>query len=134
MIILRTYVCAFMKRQSRSKASGLLSIIFFTLFIIGCQSNEGAEPDKKIQLSEVSVPSEINVVAQGDIHIISYEPERLNAGAEPTDSFITDPTAHLFKVVATSATTTRDIKVTDVNGNAYTETMQRPKTFTNQLN
>jgi hypothetical protein len=74
------------------------------------------------------------VSALDPLHIISYEAERLNAGAEPTDSFITDPTAHLFKVVATSATTTLDIKVTDADGNVYTETMLRPKAFTWQIN
>lgn len=74
------------------------------------------------------------VSALDPLHIISYEAERLNAGAVPTDSFITDPTAHLFKVVATSATTTLEIKVTDADGNAYTETMQRPKAFTHQIN
>lgn len=74
------------------------------------------------------------VSALDPLHIISYEAERLNAGAEPTDSFITDPTAHLFRVAATSATTALEIKVTDVYGNVYTETMQRPKEFTHQIN
>jgi hypothetical protein len=81
-----------------------------------------------------SLLSVTRVSALDPLHIISYEAERLNAGAVPTDSFITDPTAHLFKVTATGATTTLDIKVTDVYGNVYTETMQRPKAFTNQIN
>ena len=52
------------------------------------------------------------------------------AGAVPTSSFVTDPTTHLFKAVASSPTSTLEIKVTDVYGNVYTETMQRPKEFT----
>ncbi len=36
----------------------------------------------------------------------------------------------MFKVTASSATSTLDIKVTDRVGNVYTETMNRPKAFT----
>ncbi|MDQ2657315.1 MAG: calcineurin-like phosphoesterase family protein [Bacteroidota bacterium] len=64
------------------------------------------------------------------LHIISYDAKRLNAGAVPTSAFVTDPTAHLFKVVASGATSPIEIKVTDVYGNVYTETMERPKEFT----
>jgi hypothetical protein len=53
----------------------------------------------------------------------------LNAGAVPTDAFVTDPTTHLFKVVASGPASTLEIKVTDAYGNMYTETMQRPKQF-----
>ena len=64
------------------------------------------------------------------LHIISYETQRLNVNAEPTDSFVTGTTAHLFKVKASSATSTLEIKVTDRFGNVYTENMARPKEFT----
>ncbi|MGC1241631.1 MAG: calcineurin-like phosphoesterase family protein [Chryseosolibacter sp.] len=64
------------------------------------------------------------------LHVISYEAKRLNAGAVPTAAFVTDPTAHLFKVAAASATSTLEIKVTDPFGKVYTESMQRPKEFT----
>lgn len=70
------------------------------------------------------------MLGEDPLHVISYEAKRLNAGAVPTDSFVTDPTAHLFKVVATSATSTLEIKVTDPYGNVYTESMQRPEDFT----
>jgi hypothetical protein len=36
----------------------------------------------------------------------------------------------MFKVTASSANSTLDIKVTDRFGNVYTETMTRPKAFT----
>lgn len=68
--------------------------------------------------------------AKDPLHIISYEAQRLNVGAEPTSSFVTNNTAHLFKVKASSATSTLYIKVTDRFGKVYTETMERPKEFT----
>lgn len=73
------------------------------------------------------------VNAKDPLHIISYEAQRLNVGAEPTSSFVTNNTAHLFKVKASSSTSTLDIKVTDRFGNVYTETMERPKLFTHSM-
>lgn len=64
------------------------------------------------------------------LHIISYEAKRLNAGATPTDSFVTCNTAHMFRVTASSPSSTLEIKVTDRFGNVYSETMTRPKDFT----
>ena len=63
------------------------------------------------------------------LHIISYEALRINAGAEPTEDFVTGYTTHLFKAKATSPTSPIVIKVTDRFGNIYNETMNRPKTF-----
>jgi hypothetical protein len=70
------------------------------------------------------------VLAKDPLHIISYEAKRLNAGAVPTDAFVTDPTAQMFEVAAASATSTIEIKVTDPYGNVHAESMQRPKEFT----
>ena len=39
-------------------------------------------------------------------------------------------TNHIFKVTASSATSTLEIKVTDDEGREYKETMTRPKAFT----
>ncbi len=64
------------------------------------------------------------------LHIISYEALRLNAGATPTGSFVTNTTPHFFIVTASSPTSTLEITVTDRFGNIYTESMQRPKEFT----
>ena len=101
------------------------------------QSNEvlinvwGFGPGWAIEVSEGGATLPVTRVrAEDPLHIISYEAKRLNAGAVPTESFVTDPTAHMFKVVASSATSTIDIKVTDPYGNVYTEAMQRPKEFT----
>lgn len=63
------------------------------------------------------------------LHIISYEMQRLNKNAEPTSSFETNNTSHIFEVTANSATSTLEIKLTDSYGNVYTETMTRPKEF-----
>lgn len=91
----------------------------------------GYGPDWKVEVSESGTALPVTRVSALDpLHIISYEAKRLNAGAEPTDSFVTDNTSHLFKVTASGATTTLEIKVTDRFGTVYTETMQRPKEFT----
>ncbi len=63
------------------------------------------------------------------LHIISYEMQRLNKNAEPTSSFETNNTSHMFEVTASSATSTLEIKFTDRYGTVYTETMTRPKEF-----
>lgn len=64
------------------------------------------------------------------LHIISYDALRLNAGATPTGAFVTNDTAHMFKVTASAPDTTLEIKVTDRFGNVYRENMIRPKAFT----
>ena len=62
------------------------------------------------------------------LHIISYMVPRLNANNGTT--FETCLTYHMFRVKASSPTTTLEIKVTDRFGNVSTETMTRPKDFT----
>ncbi|GGH13448.1 metallophosphoesterase [Sphingobacterium alkalisoli] len=63
------------------------------------------------------------------LHIISYDTQRLNVNADPTSSFITNNTAHMFLIQASSATSTLEITVEDDFGNIYSETMERPKAF-----
>lgn len=63
------------------------------------------------------------------LHIISYEMQRLNNNSEPTSSFITNYSTHIFEVTANSPTSTLEIKLTDRFGNIYTESMIRPKEF-----
>lgn len=67
------------------------------------------------------------------LHIISYEMQRLNVNAEPTSSFNTSNSTHIFEVTASSANSTLEIKLTDRYGNVYTETMTRPKTFSTSM-
>ena len=64
------------------------------------------------------------------LHIAALTAKRFNDAsitAEP--AFTTTMNYHMFKVKASSATSTIDIKVTDEFGNVYTETMKRPKEF-----
>ena len=60
------------------------------------------------------------------LHIITYIP---TSGKTGEDSFTTKACSHMWKVTASSATSTLEIKVTDNFGNVYTETMTRPKAF-----
>ena len=91
----------------------------------------GYDPEWTVEVSEGGTPLTVErVTAMDPLHIISYEAKRLNAGATPTSSFVTGNTAHMFRVRASSATSTLEIKVTDRFGRVYTETMTRPKDFT----
>lgn len=65
------------------------------------------------------------------LHIISYNAKRLNNNAQA--GFATSKTAHLFKVQATSPTSTLEITVTDLFGKQYKQTMERPKELTYQM-
>lgn len=67
--------------------------------------------------------------AYDPLHLIAYNAKRYDAGSNPTSSFVTKPTQHIFSVTASSTTSTLDITVTDRFGNRYTETMTRPKSF-----
>jgi hypothetical protein len=88
----------------------------------------GYDKDWTVDVSEGAMPLTVTRVSAKDpLHIISYDAKRLNVNAEPT--FPTSTTSHLFKVTASSPTSTLNIKVTDRFGNVYTETMMRPKNF-----
>ena len=63
------------------------------------------------------------VTIKDPLHLIAYNAKT------PTGGFGTSNTKHMFRVKASSATSTLDIKVIDRFGNVYTETMTRPKKF-----
>lgn len=64
------------------------------------------------------------------LHIAALTAKRFNNSAIiEVPAFTTTMNYHMFKVKASSATSTIDIKVTDEFGNVYTETMKRPKEF-----
>ena len=91
----------------------------------------GYDPAWTIEVKEGTTSLPVKRVSALDpLHIISYEAKRLNAGAVPTSSFVTNSTSHMFKVTAANASSTLAISVTDRFGNVYTETMTRPKEFT----
>ena len=64
------------------------------------------------------------------LHLISYEAMRYNVNSTPTSSFLArEVQSHIFRVQASSATSTLEFKITDRFGNVSTETMKRPKAF-----
>ncbi|RZF59920.1 calcineurin-like phosphoesterase C-terminal domain-containing protein [Sphingobacterium corticibacterium] len=84
----------------------------------------------KVKVTENGNPLSYTRVRKKDpMHIISYDLQRVNVNADPTSSFATTNTAHLFLVQASSATSTLEITVEDEFGNIYSETMERPKAF-----
>ena len=70
------------------------------------------------------------VTIKDPLHLITYEAMRYNAGASPTTDFkARSVSSHIFRVKASSASSTLDIKVTDRFGNVATESMKRPRAF-----
>ena len=82
------------------------------------------DPEWTINVTENGKSLSVERVSDKDpLHLIAYN------GKTPGGGFGTSVTKHLFRVQASSATSTLDIKVTDRFGNVYTETMKRPKAF-----
>ena len=70
------------------------------------------------------------VKVKDPLHLIAYEAMRYNAGSSPTSDFCARTvSSHIFRVKASSATSTLEFKLTDSFGNVYTESMSRPKKF-----
>ncbi|MCF0174526.1 MAG: calcineurin-like phosphoesterase C-terminal domain-containing protein [Bacteroidales bacterium] len=67
-------------------------------------------------------------VCKDPLHLVTYSAQRYNKNA--TATFETTSSYHIFKVTASAANTTLEIKVKDQFGNVYTESMARPKAFT----
>ena len=88
----------------------------------------------KLEVTENGIALPVTRKSKKDpLHIISYEMQRLNRNAEPTADFVTNNSTHIFQVTASSATSTLFIKLTDHNGDVYTETMTRPKDFNTSM-
>lgn len=89
----------------------------------------GYDPKWTVSVTENGKALKVDRISSRDpLHIISYGMKRLNVNAEP--SFDAANSSHMFKVKASSATSTLAIQVTDRFGNIYNETMSRPKAFT----
>ena len=89
------------------------------------------DPSWEIEVTEngKALTTEL-VKAKDPLHLVSYEAKRYNANANPTSSFNAySVSSHLFRVRASSSSSTLEIKVTDRFGNTATETMKRPKAF-----
>lgn len=88
----------------------------------------------KILVTEGGKPLTIQQTTKKDpLHIISYSMQRLNVNSDPTSSFVTNNTSHLFLVNASTPTSTLEITVEDEYGNKYQETMIRPKAFSTSI-
>ena len=86
------------------------------------------DPSWKVEVSESGTPLTVTRETQMDpLHLVAYIAKRLNKNSKATFATITN--THMFKVKASSATSTLEIKVTDGFGNVYTESMARPKDF-----
>lgn len=86
------------------------------------------DPSWKVEVSESGTPLTVTRETQMDpLHLVAYTAKRLNKNSKA--SFATITNTHMFKVKASSATSTLEIKVTDGFGNVYTESMARPKDF-----
>ena len=89
------------------------------------------DPSWKVEVTEDGKPLSVSQLVSGELdplHYIAYTAKRYASNA--TVTFPTAKNYHMFKVTASSADATLDIKVTDRFGNVYTETMIRPKAFT----
>lgn len=85
--------------------------------------------DWKVEVTENGNPLSVSRFTGYDpLFEASYTAQRYNVNSAP--SFDPFGTNHMFKVTASSATSTLEIKVTDDEGRVYTETMKRPKMFT----
>lgn len=94
----------------------------------------GYDDKWKVEVKEKGNNLEVKRVNGLDpLHIISYSAKRLDKNATPTASFVTQTTSHLFKVKASSADSPLEIIVTDRFGNTYSETMVRPKAFSQSM-
>ncbi len=89
------------------------------------------DPNWKIEIKENGKTLSCTRVKGYDpLHIAALTAKRFNnSSITETPAFTTTMNYHMFKVKASSATSTIDIKVTDEFGNVYTETMKRPKEF-----
>ncbi|MDR2652469.1 MAG: calcineurin-like phosphoesterase C-terminal domain-containing protein [Prevotellaceae bacterium] len=93
------------------------------------------DPNWTIEVKEGETVLPVTRIAAKDpLHIISYEAKRFDVGRQtPTSSFVTNTTTHIFRVKASSPTSTLTIRVTDSFGNEYNETMARPKEFSTSM-
>lgn len=95
----------------------------------------GYDPAWKVEVYEdgISLPVK-QVEATDPLHIISYTAPLLNTNSKPKEEFSSIHTTHMFRVSASSPTSTLRIRVTDRFGSVYTEDMARPKAFHYAMN
>ena len=89
------------------------------------------DPSWTVEVTENGKKLSYEVIKVKDpLHLAAYEAKRYNANANPTSSFLASTVnSHMFRVKASSPTSTIEIKVTDRFGNSSSESMKRPKAF-----
>ncbi|MGN0188160.1 MAG: calcineurin-like phosphoesterase C-terminal domain-containing protein, partial [Candidatus Cryptobacteroides sp.] len=88
------------------------------------------DPSWTITVTEKETGSTLQasrVTTYDPLYLIAYSAKRYNVNKNPT--FSPFATNHIFKVKASSATSTLDITVKDPYGRTYKQTMTRPKNF-----
>lgn len=68
------------------------------------------------------------VAVRDPLHILATSVKYMTTNAKTT-YYTTSVSSHIWKVTASSPSSTLEIKVTDRFGNVYTQTMKRPKAF-----
>lgn len=118
-----SYVTNFEKSASQWSSSSQDNYVYINVF----------DYDKswKLEVTENGNPLAVDPVSVKDpLHLIAYEAKRYNEKVSPTGDFKARTVAsHMFRVKASSASSTLEIKVTDRFGNVVTESMKRPKAF-----
>ena len=88
------------------------------------------DPQWNISVTENGKALNVTRVFDRDpLHTITTDYPIAMATGDLIDSEASTPTAHMFKVVASSKTSTLEIKVTNRFGEEFTETMTRPKEY-----
>lgn len=86
-----------------------------------------------ISVTENGTPLEAKSVWLRDpLHTVSYDAPRTAKSGAYNDTFASIESSHMLLVEASSATSTLEITITDKFGNQSTETMTRPKPFSNK--
>lgn len=117
------HAAAFEKTASAWVSGSADNYVYFNVF--------DYDPAWKIEVTENGNALNYETVKVKDpLHLVSYEAKRYNDNKTPTSSFnASNVSSHIFRVKASSATSTLEFKITDRFGNVSTETMTRPKAF-----
>lgn len=88
------------------------------------------DPEWKVEVFEGTRSLTVARIYDRDpLHSLAYDVPFVKRGGELTSDNASVRNSHMFKAVASSATSTVTVKVTDRFGKVYTETMTRPKGF-----
>lgn len=96
------------------------------------------DPDLKnmcLEVTEDGKPLKVeNVAVYDPLHVAAYEVACYKKEGKINTAYQSVVSSHIFKAVASKATSTITVKVTDKQGRTITETMRRPKDFNTKTN